>query len=342
MSGWLPPLAGAYHLAGRFGVQRTSTHRHRGIDIDAPIGTKWVAPTSGYIEHAYDIPAPGFGGYGRVVVLAPEDEPELHMLWAHGSEVHVHSGDYVERGASLGRVGRSQFRGGDAMDDGTRPARGGGIMGPHLHHETATKPYPMASEDPARVNPLDIYARHGVRMVATDARARAAARAGARAASSRARADDVGQETRVPTREEVAAALLRTDVDIVRVATALRTRGQDQQATLIEAAWAQNRMVILRAAPQDTRSAVERWLDTVRGMGAALAAGGGGALAGAAQAAVRAQEEMWRRLWLGAAVVGGGTLLLLGLGLYVLSESQKGARASADKYLPMLLPLLLL
>ncbi|MGF1512806.1 MAG: M23 family metallopeptidase [Elainellaceae cyanobacterium] len=88
-------------------------HRlHTGTDMAAPQGTPIVAAYSGRVALS-DI----LGGYGVTVVLQ-HDERSAQTLYGHMSEVFVKSGEWVEQGTVIGRVGST-----------------GNSTGPHLHFE---------------------------------------------------------------------------------------------------------------------------------------------------------------------------------------------------------------
>lgn len=134
---------------GSYLFVRSPTHLHRGIDLGAPEGSPVVAARPGVVEFATDAYMQGFGGYGRVVVLAHRDG--YRALYAHLLEALVRPGQWVEQGQLLGRVGKTGYE----KDD---PAKE--TDGPHLHFETAIGPYPRASEAP-RVDPVAYLARTG-------------------------------------------------------------------------------------------------------------------------------------------------------------------------------------
>lgn len=153
----LNPIAGEFRIPlagspGSFHFQRTPSHRHQGVDFTAETGRPILAVADGRIEVAHAEPAQGFAGYGRVVVLALSSG--IRVLYAHLSRVDVSKGDAVLKGQVLGAVGSSQFRKGNAADDGQNARPGGArIMGSHLHLEVATRPYPMGPEAPYRLDP---------------------------------------------------------------------------------------------------------------------------------------------------------------------------------------------
>jgi len=118
--------------------KRSETHRHRGVDLVAPIGTRVVAVASGVVEHAVQRPGTvGFRGYGRVIVLRLDTPRGTRALYAHLSAVYVKVGDRVSAGDVIGLVG-------DSCDTPSDPDHRCG--GSHLHFEIAAKPYPMPAE----------------------------------------------------------------------------------------------------------------------------------------------------------------------------------------------------
>jgi murein DD-endopeptidase MepM/ murein hydrolase activator NlpD len=84
---------------------------HGGVDLRAAYGTEVPAAAAGEVTFAGDQ-----GGYGTMVVVRHEDGFETR--YAHLSSLEVQSGDRVEAGQSVGRVGNS-----------------GRSTGPHLHFE---------------------------------------------------------------------------------------------------------------------------------------------------------------------------------------------------------------
>ncbi|MEB3356145.1 MAG: peptidoglycan DD-metalloendopeptidase family protein [Synechococcales bacterium] len=91
-----------------FGTQRM----HTGTDLGAPLGTPVVAAYSGQVGVSDFL-----GGYGLTVVLN-HAEAAAQTLYGHLSEVFVQSGEWVEQGDVIGRVGST-----------------GNSTGPHLHFE---------------------------------------------------------------------------------------------------------------------------------------------------------------------------------------------------------------
>ena len=106
------PLHG--RLTSRFGPRRLgmgTSNFHAGIDIAAPYGSYVVASRAGTVTFA------GWSGaYGYLVKVRHHGGSE--SWYAHHSSVAVSSGNYVERGDVLGRVGST-----------------GLSTGPHLHFE---------------------------------------------------------------------------------------------------------------------------------------------------------------------------------------------------------------
>ena len=97
-------------ITGTFGEDR-GDHRHKGIDIAAPIGTPVRATASGRVSKA------GVGsGYGNVIYLGHSDGIETR--YGHLSGFEVSEGDVVQKGQVIGYVGNT-----------------GRSTGPHLHYE---------------------------------------------------------------------------------------------------------------------------------------------------------------------------------------------------------------
>jgi len=114
---------------------RSDTHKHRGIDLPAAEGSPVLAARAGVVTHAHPEPdAPGFKGYGSVVVL--EHPGHFWTLYAHLSSVNVHKGQRVAAGEAIGAVGHT-----------------GNATGPVLHFEVSSRPYPLVKESP-RLDPV--------------------------------------------------------------------------------------------------------------------------------------------------------------------------------------------
>lgn len=122
--------------------QRTTKHKHRGLDFAAPKGTPVLAVESGTIATVIRESTIGFRGYGRVVVLLGDSG--RFFLYAHLDRVLVSEGEMVLIGAPLGTVGTSVF----SRDNPTLEMR----SAPHLHFEVSKTRYPKNAESP-RIDP---------------------------------------------------------------------------------------------------------------------------------------------------------------------------------------------
>jgi len=143
----LSPIKGAtLPSKGRLSYlfQRTPSHKHRGIDFVAPIGTAVYAAESGIVEKASNVWQPGFSGYGRHIVIRHGDQGPW-TLYSHLDTVIVSPGNMVQTGQKIGTVGNTKFSKKDHTDLLSK--------GSHLHFEVAPKPYPMASEA-NRIDPI--------------------------------------------------------------------------------------------------------------------------------------------------------------------------------------------
>jgi murein DD-endopeptidase MepM/ murein hydrolase activator NlpD len=110
------------HVTSTFGARDGRTHR--GIDVAAPVGTPVRAVRDGTVGFA------GWkGGYGNTIDIAHDGG--LATRSAHLSQLLVRTGEQVERGQVIGRVGTT-----------------GSSTGPHLHFEVR-----MADSD---LDPLDV------------------------------------------------------------------------------------------------------------------------------------------------------------------------------------------
>lgn len=99
-----------FRISSLFGVDR-GDHRHSGIDLAVPVGTKVVAAKSGEVSFA------GWGnGYGYRVIL---DHPDgTQTTYNHLSDIGVKVGDKVTAGKTVALSGNT-----------------GNSTGPHLHFE---------------------------------------------------------------------------------------------------------------------------------------------------------------------------------------------------------------
>ncbi len=99
---------------------------HSGTDFGASLGTPVLAADAGNVAIADFL-----GGYGLTIVLEHEKSTQ-QTLYGHLSEIFVQSGEWVEQGAVIGRVGST-----------------GNSTGPHLHFETrALTPEGWVAADP--------------------------------------------------------------------------------------------------------------------------------------------------------------------------------------------------
>lgn len=105
---FLWPLKGT--ISSGFGPRRNKDHH--GVDLPAPMGTKFVASAGGKVAYS----GQGMKGYGRVIVL--KHTGDLSTVYAHNSTNLVRMGDRVVKGQVIGRVGKT-----------------GWATGPHLHFE---------------------------------------------------------------------------------------------------------------------------------------------------------------------------------------------------------------
>ena len=85
---------------------------HSGVDIGAPMGAPVVAAGTGIV-----MSSGWLGGYGKAIVI--QHNGVQQTLYGHLSEVFVQTGQRIEQGTVIGRVGST-----------------GNSTGPHLHFET--------------------------------------------------------------------------------------------------------------------------------------------------------------------------------------------------------------
>jgi len=122
---------------------------HHGVDLFAPEGSPVVAARAGTVLESVPSGAPGFDRYGATILL---DHGPVRTLYAHLSARTVRSGETVQRGQIIGRVGQS-------AGTTAHPERTFHSSDPHLHFEVLVGPYPASagpsgpdarSRDPAR------------------------------------------------------------------------------------------------------------------------------------------------------------------------------------------------
>lgn len=299
----IAPIAGAYtlpHRGGRgsFLVDRGPVgrggrdHFHRGIDLEAELGRPWLAVENGTVELVHKQPARGFYGYGRIVVLKLDSGP--WALYAHGSQVDVAPGQRVAEGEQLGRVGRSQFRGGDPGDDQR--------MGSHLHFELSKRRYPLPPEAPVRVDPTAWLKARGV----AQSRAADPDEAAAPPSSPSSPSSEPAPLARAPRnvgpslREELMRRVVETDLRVAEAARLLDQRGAGPLAAIVRERWASSRGALLAtlAGPtsiEEARASVSSWLDTVREARSYLVDLPDEVVRRAGDAWTVAQHELWTR-----------------------------------------------
>ncbi len=101
---------------GLFGVSRSrGTRTHAGVDLYAPVGTIVKAAERGVGETG-NYP----GGYGLIVRI--DHNNGYVTVYAHLSEILIEDGQFVKKGAVIGKVGKT----GNADHD---------LIEPHLHFE---------------------------------------------------------------------------------------------------------------------------------------------------------------------------------------------------------------
>ena len=151
-------------FTGRFGVRRSATHIHKGIDISAARGTPVRAINGGVVEGVY--PDGARYGYGNSVLLKHPDGKR--SFYAHLHMIAVAPGQHVAQGQTIGTVGATQkrIRGGQIQPN-PRPH-----MPPHLHMEVQTnvvrdqRGNPIIGENvPGRMDPLAYMQQVGAKPV---------------------------------------------------------------------------------------------------------------------------------------------------------------------------------
>lgn len=112
--------------SGEFGSPRSGGRRHRGVDLEAPVGTPVRAMRSGVV-----VEAGTHRGLGRYVKL--EHSRRLCSYYGHLQEIDVEAGQRVRQGQRLGTVGKT----GNARSS---------IIKPHLHFEIMRDETPIDPE----------------------------------------------------------------------------------------------------------------------------------------------------------------------------------------------------
>lgn len=106
-------------ITSPYGVRRSSSRSHKGIDIRAPLGSPIMAFRGGTVQCAQY-----HRSYGYMVEIQQDDG--IVARYAHMSQILVRKGDRVEPGLMIGRVGST-----------------GRSTGPHLHFELLRDNSPM-------------------------------------------------------------------------------------------------------------------------------------------------------------------------------------------------------
>jgi murein DD-endopeptidase MepM/ murein hydrolase activator NlpD len=93
------PVPGGRVLSS-FGAPRGG-RRHSGVDIGAPPGSPVRAVDAGRVVYSGST----LSGYGKTIII--DHGGDVQSLYAHGSELLVREGSWVERGQPIARIGRS-------------------------------------------------------------------------------------------------------------------------------------------------------------------------------------------------------------------------------------------
>ncbi len=143
------PIIGSAITTSEFGMRQHPVIgrwlMHAGKDLAAPEGTPVIAALSGTVMSS------GLaGGYGIAVELEHK-KPKRRTLYGHLSEIYVKSGQSVQQGEVIGRVGST-----------------GLSTGPHLHFELRIKrSQGWVAEDPGELdlNPLKVSGTDAVSLL---------------------------------------------------------------------------------------------------------------------------------------------------------------------------------
>lgn len=102
---------------GHFGAPRSGNLAHRGVDLEAPVGSPVLAIRSGRVVET--------GRHrGRGLYVELEHSHSLRSLYAHLQTIDVAAGERVHQGQRIGRVGKT----GNARSS---------LITPHLHLEVS-------------------------------------------------------------------------------------------------------------------------------------------------------------------------------------------------------------
>ena len=114
---------GVMKVTSHFGIRKHpisgKMRGHKGIDISARVGTPIVAPANGVVERASY-----FAGYGMYVKI--RHTATISTAYGHLSKIVVRSGQHVNKGQTIGYVGRT-----------------GQTTGSHLHYEVHKCGHPI-------------------------------------------------------------------------------------------------------------------------------------------------------------------------------------------------------
>lgn len=131
-NGFVWPLPGYTKISSYFGNRPSPTSgassSHSGIDIPAPVGSKFIAVNDGEITFASFL---GAGGY--TITLSFDN---LRVTYCHcDPNFIVTVGDFVKKGQVIGHVGPKNVYGvpGNQYIDSDGNPTNGATTGPHLH-----------------------------------------------------------------------------------------------------------------------------------------------------------------------------------------------------------------
>jgi peptidase M23-like protein len=109
---WRWPVRGPVLTAYRNGDDPYAAGQHRGVDIEAPVGSRVVAAVGGTVTFV------GVAGSSGLTVAERSADGRFDLSYLHLSAASVRAGERVDEGAAVGAVGTSGRRSADA---------------PHLH-----------------------------------------------------------------------------------------------------------------------------------------------------------------------------------------------------------------
>ncbi len=152
--GWGIVTGGKNPVRGQlYGVRRSPTHVHQGVDIFASKGSNIYAAQQGIVAARW--PDGVCKGYGNTIVLQHPDGTQT--LYAHMDSFApgLRKGHAVIGGQLIGHVGQTQ-----------KP-RAPMVTPPHVHFETHLAHTLRIREDsPPRMDPLDYLAERGLTVAA--------------------------------------------------------------------------------------------------------------------------------------------------------------------------------